>query len=111
MLEEGQGLLEISEEWEQSQTVGPWETRGRELILLEPISVAQVDGMRAFGQRQIEWTEQRTGAGPRMTKYSQMLTALGHSPDILRNQKAQEKCHWSQELNRKPSPSLTLPLQ
>lgn len=57
MLGEGQGLLEISEEWEQSQTVGPWETKGREFILLESISVDQVEGMRAFGQRQIEWTE------------------------------------------------------
>lgn len=55
----------------------PWETGGRELILWdppEPVSKAQ---------GQIEWTEQRTGAGAGVAKYSQMLTALGHSPDIL----------------------------
>lgn len=40
----------------------------------EPVSKAQ---------GQIEWTEQRTGAGAGAAKYSQMLTALGHSPDIL----------------------------
>lgn len=34
-------------------------------------------------QGQIERTEKRTGAGPGVAKYSQMLTALGHSPDIL----------------------------
>lgn len=30
-------------------------------------------------------------------EYSQMLTALGHSPDILRKQKDQEKRQWSPE--------------
>lgn len=40
----------------------------------EPVSRAQ---------GQIEQTKKRTGAGPRAAKYSQMLTALGHSPDIL----------------------------
>lgn len=55
----------------------PCDTGGRELILWDPPKAVS----RAQGQ--IERTEQRTGARPKVAKYSQMLTALGHSPDIL----------------------------
>lgn len=54
----------------------------------DPLSLspgAEMKGMCALGQKWAEWPEQRTEAGPqgRVAKYSQMLTALGHSPDIL----------------------------
>lgn len=57
----------------------------------------------------MEWTDQRTGAGPQgwcVAKYSQMLTALGHSPDILRETERPGGGQWSQEPEQKPSSTL-----
>lgn len=54
------------------------------------------------------------GQGPAWggaAKYSQMLTALGHSPDILGETERSGKGSAVPGPEQKPSPSLSLPLQ
>lgn len=66
-------------------------------------------GAKREGCVLMEWTDQRTGAGPQgwcVAKYSQMLTALGHSPDILGETERPGGGQWSQEPEPNPSSSL-----
>lgn len=67
---------------------------------------AQLEGMCAFGQGQIEWTEQRTGAG--LGRGSKILTNADSTGTFSRhpggNRKARKRVSSSRSLSKSPLP-------